>query len=632
MVKTASATLSENKDSQEQEIRIAHLERLSKITHLIHSAGNVDEILIHLRDSIVTLFDAERVTIYAVDGKIRQEIYSRVKVGNIPHTIRLPVNRESIAGYVASTGLSVSINDAYNDNELKAIYPDLKFDRSWDLKTGFRTKQLLTQPLMHKRYLVGVIQIINKKSGNYFTPRDSSSLQEIVEVLGLAFYKHIIQDTRKYSDKTVPEGNETEEVLADIGLEDESIAENEFEEEKTDVNEYDSCIVDLVNEIILNASNESASDIHIETYPGKQNTVIRFRQDGTCRVHKEIPAKWKRALVARIKSISNLNRAENRLSLNGKIQIRIANKKINLGVTTVPTYGGNEDVIMRLLATRESLPLDKLGLSQGNMEYFADILQQRYGIFLVVGPPGSGKTTTLHSALSHVNTPERKIWTAEYPIEIVQQGLRQVQMKPDIKLNFATALRMFLQADSDIIMIGEMDDQEIAKQCIETSLNGHLVLSTLNTHSALETITRLIDFEIDPFNLADALLGILAQRLIYALCPHCKVKYTPSRKELDSLAKEYNEELWPELKASVDSVNMHKPEGCDKCNNTGFRGRIGVHEILVISPETKRLIQKNAPAGEIRDSAIRHGMRTLKQDGILKVLKGDTNIEKVRYV
>jgi type II secretory ATPase GspE/PulE/Tfp pilus assembly ATPase PilB-like protein len=251
----------------------------------------------------------------------------------------------------------------------------------------------------------------------------------------------------------------------------------------------------------------------------------------------------------------------------------------------------------------------------------------------VVGPTGSGKTTTLHSALGYINTPEKKIWTAEDPVEITQKGLRQVQVKPKIGLTFAAAMRAFLRADPDVVMVGEMRDEETAAIGIEASLTGHLVFSTLHTNSAPETIVRLLDMGMDPFNFADALLGILAQRLVKTLCAKCKEAYHPSEEEYHEIAQEYGEEYFQKSNIPYDdNFIIYKSVGCDQCNNSGYRGRMGIHELLVCSDQIKKLIQNKARVEEIREIAIKEGMTTLKQDGIEKAIKGLTDIKQVRAV
>jgi len=261
------------------------------------------------------------------------------------------------------------------------------------------------------------------------------------------------------------------------------------------------------------------------------------------------------------------------------------------------------------------------------------LLKKPYGMILAVGPTGSGKTTTLHSALHQINKPETKIWTAEDPVEISQYGLRQVQVNPKIGFDFAHAMRAFLRADPDVIMVGEMRDYETAKIGVEASLTGHLVFSTLHTNSAPETIVRLLDMGIDPLNFADSLLGILAQRLVRTLCKKCREEYHPTREEYDELATNYGEELFAGLNIPYnDNFKLHRAKGCNACGKTGYRGRMGVHELLVATNEIKRLIQKHENVETIRNMAISQGMSTLLQDGITKVIAGHTDFNQVRRV
>jgi type II secretory ATPase GspE/PulE/Tfp pilus assembly ATPase PilB-like protein len=288
---------------------------------------------------------------------------------------------------------------------------------------------------------------------------------------------------------------------------------------------------------------------------------------------------------------------------------------------------------MRILAASKPLPLDKMGFLERNLREFKTILQKPYGICLVVGPTGSGKTTTLHSALGFINTEDMKIWTAEDPVEITQPGLRQVQVHPKIDFTFAAAMRSFLRADPDVIMVGEMRDHETAATGIEASLTGHLVFSTLHTNSAPETVVRLLDMNIDPFNFADALLGIMAQRLVRTLCNACREEYAPSEAEFTELVEEYGPDHWEQVGVRFSpSLRLFRPKGCAKCNNSGYKGRMGIHELLVATDEVKRLVQKRAPMEELRQLAIREGMTTLLQDGIQKVLRGNTDFKQVRAV
>jgi type II secretory ATPase GspE/PulE/Tfp pilus assembly ATPase PilB-like protein len=271
-------------------------------------------------------------------------------------------------------------------------------------------------------------------------------------------------------------------------------------------------------------------------------------------------------------------------------------------------------------------------MSKRNYREFIEMISKPYGIVLCVGPTGSGKTTTLHAALSYINKPETKIWTAEDPVEITQDGLRQVQVLPKIGFDFATAMRAFLRADPDVIMVGEMRDHETVSTGIEASLTGHLVFSTLHTNSAPETITRLLDMGMDPFNFADALLGVLAQRLVRTLCEDCKEKYNPDRKEYDALGRAYAGDFDALGYKYSDDLFLYRPKGCDKCGNTGYRGRTGLHELIVGTDEMKAMIQGRAKMEELRAQAIKDGMTTLMQDGIRKVLLGQTDIAQVRRV
>lgn len=753
--------------------QLIYRKKLMEKINEIHSASSLNAILIQLRDSIAELFDAERITIFLADSK-KNLLFSKIKSGDELKEIIVPIGPESIAGYVAYTGQYVNIKDAYDAHELMMINTKLKFDVSWDRKSGFRTKQVLCVPMNFQNILIGVIEIINKKNGSAFTELDVSFALELATSLSIAIYNlHRITLATKLArqkgkfqyllgkniidEKTIEKATEhpdvskiglegvlirdygvlredmakslslffgTDYILFDpnlpllpdvhnkikpdrlkkelwvpvkvengvlnIAMEDpsdlqkqdfikfmfpeykninfivalredilnfidffyklgsyaeekgsiteileklEKTEEPDIEEEVKKVSEQDSVIVQLVNKIIYDAYHKKASDIHIEPYPGKNDTIIRIRVDGRCSIYQRIPYKYKHAIVSRIKIMAGLDISEKRKPQDGKIDFKKYGPiDVELRVATIPTAGQMEDVVMRILASGEPLPFEKLGLTPRNYRVFENAINKPYGLILVVGPTGSGKTTTLHSAIAKINTEEVKIWTAEDPVEITQKGLRQVQVNPKIGFTFAAALRAFLRADPDVIMVGEMRDQETAEIGIEASLTGHLVFSTLHTNSAPETVTRLLEMGMDPFSFSDALLCILAQRLARRLCPECKEVYKPSKQELDEIIEEYGREYFPAQNIDLSEIKLARPVGCSKCNNSGYKGRLGIHEILEATDELKSLIKKKADIDEIRRQAIKDGMTTLKQDGILKVFQGLTDLKEVRRV
>jgi type II secretory ATPase GspE/PulE/Tfp pilus assembly ATPase PilB-like protein len=749
---------------------VVYRTRLQEIGNKVFAASNLDEIFFDLKDEITSLFEAERITLYVVDG-IRRLLVSRFKSGDEIEEISLPVSTGSIAGFCAVKRKMININNVYDRDELLRIDPLLMFDKSWDIKTGFHTRQVLAAPTIHKQFLLGVIQLINRKSNVPFTSDDERALIELSNIMGISLWnqKRIAVKTRmtkfdcllenhlisqKDLDKAVSDARQRRESVENILMQDFKIPRIEIlkslgrffnvpyveynekmtisrelveglqkkiafmqknrwvplrkdsqgkvviaidnpkdiqkadeikksfflgkevslcvalkddilkmidlftrdqknpgeineilsrleeesceiSEEDTAPDESDSAVVQLVNKIILDAHGKRASDIHIEPQPGRQNTKVRVRVDGSCMLYQTIPYNFQNAVVSRVKIMSNLDIAERRKPQDGKIKFRkFGGKDIELRVATIPTSSGSEDIVMRILAEGDPIALEKIGFSERNYEKFLEVIQKPYGIIFVCGPTGSGKTTTLHSALAKINTVETKIWTAEDPVEITQPGLRQVQVRPKIGFGFAAAMRSFLRADPDVIMIGEMRDKETTQMGIEASLTGHLVFSTLHTNSAPESVTRLLDMGMDPFNFADAVLAILAQRLVRTLCKDCKRVYHPSRKEYDELVREYGAEHFDRnVKIAYDDeLRLCLPVGCSACSNTGYRGRMGIHELLIGTDSIKQRIQSRAPIDEIRKQAIIDGMTTLKQDGIEKVFQGAIDLRQVRKV
>ena len=424
--------------------------------------------------------------------------------------------------------------------------------------------------------------------------------------------------------------------------------ENTVDEDNTDptfVSENDSIIVNLVNQIIFNAIQEEASDIHIEIFNDGADARIRFRRDGNMEHFSDYPRSYHKALVSRIKIMSGLDISEKRRPQDGKISFAIPNgRRVDLRVATIPTTPGVEFVTIRILASGEPVPLSNLGMASRDSDVFREVFLRPYGLILVCGPTGSGKTTTLHSVLKELNTEDRKIWTAEDPIEIVQPHLSQVQINSKVGMTFATVLRSFLRADPDVIMIGEMRDQETAKIALEASMTGHLVLSTLHTNSASETVARLLDLDIDPYNLSDALLAILAQRLARKLCTLCAKREEASDSDIEDLANEYYQsanaklptlaerntiiEEWRKEFAVNGKLYFMHAAGCDKCNG-GYKGRIGLYELLHVTPHLRHLIRLRSAASDYLAAGVANGMRTLKQDGIEKVIRGITDMQQV---
>jgi type II secretory ATPase GspE/PulE/Tfp pilus assembly ATPase PilB-like protein len=419
------------------------------------------------------------------------------------------------------------------------------------------------------------------------------------------------------------------------------------DEETASIEQSDNSLVRLINSMITEAHQQQASDIHIECPAGKEKVRIRFRKDGLMRSYLELPSNYRNALIARIKIMCDLDISEKRKPQDGKINFSkfVPGVRLELRVATIPTSGNLEDAVLRLLQSSKPIPLENLGLSPKNLERLQAAAQRPNGMLLCVGPTGSGKTTTLHSLLGSINKPERKIWTAEDPVEITQPGLRQVQVNPRIEWTFAKALRAFLRADPDVIMVGEIRDLETAQVAIEASLTGHLLLSTLHTNSAPETITRLLDMGMDPFNFADALLCVLAQRLVRKLCTHCRVEHVASSDEEQELLRDHLHVLdgvqgapsgkdvlasWRKRFGTDGKIKLYQAQGCERCAGTGFDGRAGLHELMVVSRGLRTLIQTGQRADELQRHALGEGMFTLRQDGIEKVLAGITTIEEVR--
>ncbi|MEQ1774784.1 MAG: GspE/PulE family protein [Burkholderiales bacterium] len=772
--------------------KLGFQQRLQGVTNKIHASKNIDEIITDLSVELCGLFFADRLTIYLTSDD-KGSIISKVKTGlHSFKDIKLPINEQSIAGFVAVNKRVVNIRDVYDEAELKTHSPQLNFLKAVDAKTGYRTKQMLVAPILEAKTkdLIGIIQIINAKNGQSFQQYMEEGVLHLCETLSIAFrqrqgpgmqvrgkYESLVTNAvisaeeLELAQRSARRKNlDLETVLTDefqvkvpalgdalaaffgvpyesfkqerikppdllrnmsrefcltnqwVPLEDgpqgivvvtpdpektrasrmvnnvypkskvvyrvttpgefvqtldQMFGGNSALEDSGNIDDLlggldeegesgesggddiasaasDNELVKLVNKVIIDAYQQGASDIHIEPYPGKAKTEIRFRKDGSLTPYIQVPASYRNALAARLKIMCDLDISERRKPQDGKIKFKkFGPLDIELRVATIPTAGGVEDIVMRILAAGEPIPLDKLGLSKRNQQLCKGAIEKPYGLFFVCGPTGSGKTTTLHSVLGYLNKPDTKIWTAEDPVEITQKGLRQVQINKKAGLEFSMVMKAFLRADPDIIMVGEMRDKETVSTGIEASLTGHLVFATLHTNSAPESIIRLLDMGMDPFNFADALLGILAQRLAKRLCSKCKEPHAAADDEIHMLLEEYSLELlntapwkkdpqgertkllefWTKEYGNENGqLVVHSPKGCDTCGGSGYKGRVGLHELMIGTDRVKKNIQEHARVAEMFATALEDGMRTLKQDGIEKVLQGVTDMQQVRAV
>jgi general secretion pathway protein E len=381
--------------------------------------------------------------------------------------------------------------------------------------------------------------------------------------------------------------------------------------------EDDAPVIKFVNSLLFRAIKEKASDIHIE--PFEKEFVVRFRIDGVLYDIIRQPRRAHAAISSRIKVMGQLDIAEKRLPQDGRIKIKLAGKDVDIRLSTVPTTHG-ERVVMRILEQSGTpLELIKCGFSPRSAEVIEKLIFRKYGIILVTGPTGSGKSTTLSSCLMKLNSPERNIMTVEDPVEYQIQGINQVQVNTKIGLTFPSALRSFLRQNPDVIMVGEIRDKETAEIAINASLTGHLVLSTLHTNDAAGSTTRLVDMGVEPFLIASSLLGVIAQRLIRKVCTKCRVVHTPTEFEMAEMG----------MKQIPKGATFYRAVGCPSCSNSGYSGRTVIHELMMVDDYMKSLIVKNVDAGQIKKAAIERGMITLREDGIAKVLQGQTTIDEL---
>ncbi len=422
---------------------------------------------------------------------------------------------------------------SWSKNGVEILVDDPK-----DLRKTDHIKALMTNQKII--FSVGLKEDIDKYITHFFDPRAEST--------------------------TTTDFNDLDDIIPDVTFE-----EEEIEEDIGGLDESSSQVVKFVDQVLITAFRNDASDVHIEPSPITRKTTIRFRTDGVCHEYVQVPNTMAPAIVSRLKIMSELDIAEKRLPQDGKIRLkRKGVPEFELRVSTMPTAGRFEDVVLRILTRSSSYKLDEIGLRERNLKILKKIIGSPYGLILCVGPTGSGKTTTLHAALGHVNKPEVKIWTAEDPVEITQAGLRQVQVRPKIGLDFSRIMRGFLRLDPDIIMIGEMRDRETAATAIEASLTGHLVLSTLHTNNAPETLTRLLDMGMNPLNISDSFLGVLAQRLVRRLCKKCQEAYHPTQDEFEDVEADFGKKALATAGYTYTSrLKLFRSPGCERCSGSG---------------------------------------------------------------
>ncbi|MFO7860347.1 MAG: ATPase, T2SS/T4P/T4SS family [Desulfosalsimonas sp.] len=746
---------------------VAYRSKLQEISNAVSAASDIDGILIDAASDIVEIMGARRITIYYIDG-IQRELVSRFKSGDEINEIRVPVNKHSIAGYCAVTRQMVNIKNVYDARQLAGIDPELGFDRSWDEKTGFETRQVLAAPIVFQSVVLGAIQLINRKKGGPFSAGDEKKLSELATILGIALYKQqqmtarlkgrfdlllenyiitreelddaviaarernkpverfLVEDLEidksdvlkslsryynlpavEYSDDMdlpadliagldpgmmkkqgwVPAGFENGDLLVAMADPDDLECLARIREQfsgytvraavamKKDVlnmlrlsadmqsrpagslgtrvltvrgpadqrdqnsallTEKSPEVAEFLHNLLAEACGCGASAIHFEPEPDQMEARVRFRIDGVCTSAQTISGSLYKAVVERVKAMAGLDIARIRPHQYGRIRFQVEDGRDAIfQVTTIATAGGWEDLVLRIQPVAAPMPIHGLGLGTDTRQAFAHALENTHGLILVSGPPKSGRTTTLHAALAQINSEEKKIWTAEKALEIIQSGLRQVRVDPAAGYDYAAALESFVLADADSILIDDIPDRKTANAAVSTCLSGNLVLSAFTCQGAPETLARLVAMDADAFHLAEALVCILSQRLVRTLCTRCRQAMHPDRKEYDELVSLYGKAAFArdiDIAYSKD-LTFYAPAGCPECSHTGYKGQTGIFELLFVTDEIRDMIQTRPPGRHlgpmIREHAVAKGMTTLFQDGIAKVFAGYCDLAQV---
>lgn len=519
-------------------------------------------------------------------------------------------------GYITEDQLVYALSDIYG-------YPLISLSQT---EIDINAFKLIPEEVIKKYKIVPFA-----KTGNTIKVAICEPLNTVVDYIkflltGFNLKIYLTKDSEilKVIDKFISIGNNTQTTETVAELVESALVDavpSEYVEAKEDSVKVEAPIIKLANKIIIDALKMRASDIHIEPY--EKGVNVRYRIDGVLHNSLNLPLQIKSSLITRFKIMAHLDISERRLPQDGRIKLKISGKEVDFRVSTLPIIYG-EKVVLRVLE-KSSLQLDltKLGFEEISLKFFSEALAKPYGMILVTGPTGSGKTTTLYSALMKLNKPGVNIMTVEDPVEYSFPGINQVQVKEDIGLTFASALRAFLRQDPDIIMVGEIRDFETAEIAVKAALTGHLVLSTLHTNDAASTITRLINMGIEPFLISSSLILIIAQRLVRKLCSHCKKEEKYSKENLIKIG--FPEDL-------TEQIKIYSPQGCPECNNTGYSGRIALYEVMPIKEEIKELILTGAPATEIKKEAVKLGMITLRQSGINKIIQGITSVDEVMKI
>lgn len=592
--------------------------KLHAVSTRVHAARGLEALMTSVPADLCHLFDCDRCVLFVMDQE-KDYLVSRES--------RVAVTPASIAGYVALAQQVLNIEDVYDASQLRDISPELQFQQGVDQRSGYRTRQVLAAPIADAqgKELLGVVQLMNTRSGERFTALQVECLQALCETLAVAL-------AARQSPRFAAASGGARPAAAHHAADADAAAA-------------------LAEKIITEACRLDASDIHIEPHIARGISVLRLRRDGALLPYLEAALDLHPVLVARLKTMCGLPASPAGHPVEGKLLFReFSQLDIELRATFIPSAGGMEDVVLHLLSSGAPMPLERLGMVAATQDKLRAAIDTTHGLFLLCGPAGSGRTVALHSLLLQLERPDVKVWTIEDPMEITQPSARQVPVQRETGTDFAAALRAVLHADPDLVAIGDMRDSDTAAMAIEAALNGRMVLGAMPTASTTDTIARLHEMGSERFAMADALLGVLALRLAKRLCEHCKLAYQPGEAELELLLAEYSEELqktdawradpraaqlrivsaWRERHGDArGGFTLYRPIGCKECSK-GYKGRIGLHELLVPGERTRQLVRERATLPQLRTAALAEGLQTLKMDGIEKILAGLTDVKAVR--